>query len=79
MAKMDISERRKPQDGKIRFKTSNNKLVELRVATIPTTGNNEDIVLRLLASAEPMPLDKMMRKETYERFTDIIKKPYGIA
>jgi len=79
MAKMDISERRKPQDGKIRFKTSNNKLVELRVATIPTTGNNEDIVLRLLASAEPMPLDNMMRKETYERFTDIIQKPYGIV
>jgi len=79
MAKMDISEKRKPQDGKIRFKTSNNKLVELRVATVPTAGNNEDVVLRLLASAEPIPLDQMMRQETFERFATIIQKPYGIV
>lgn len=78
LAKMDISERRKPQDGKIRFKTSKNKMVELRVAAIPTTGNNEDMVLRLLSSAEPIPLDKMMRRETYEQFIEIIQKPYGI-
>ena len=78
MAKMDISEKRKPQDGKIRFKTSNNKIIELRVATIPTTNNNEDVVLRLLASAEPIPLDQMMRKFTFERFRTIINKPYGI-
>ena len=79
MAKMDISERRKPQDGKIRFKTSNNKMIELRVATLPTTQNNEDVVLRLLTSAEPMPLNKMMRQETFERFSEIIEKPYGIV
>ena len=79
LAKMDISEKRKPQDGKIRFKTSNNKIVELRVATLPTTGSNEDVVLRLLASAEPLPLNQMMRQETYERFIGIIQKPYGIV
>jgi type II secretory ATPase GspE/PulE/Tfp pilus assembly ATPase PilB-like protein len=79
LAKMDIAEKRKPQDGKIRFKTSNNKIVELRIATIPTTGNNEDVVLRLLASAEPLPLEQMMRKETFERFATIIQKPYGIV
>ncbi len=78
LAKMDISERRKPQDGKIRFKTANNKILELRVATLPTTGKNEDVVMRLLASAEPIPLEKMMRQETYERFVSIIQKPYGI-
>lgn len=78
LAKMDISEKRKPQDGKIRFRTTNNKIVELRVATVPTTGNNEDVVLRLLASAEPIPLDQMMRQETFERFKGIIQKPYGI-
>jgi type II secretory ATPase GspE/PulE/Tfp pilus assembly ATPase PilB-like protein len=79
MAKMDISEKRKPQDGKIRFRTTNNKLVELRVATVPTTGNNEDVVLRLLSLAEPIPLDQMMRKETFKRFATIIQKPYGIV
>ena len=78
LAKMDISEKRKPQDGKIRFRTSNNKIVELRVATIPTANNNEDVVLRLLSSAEPLALDQMMRKETFERFVNIIQKPYGI-
>jgi type II secretory ATPase GspE/PulE/Tfp pilus assembly ATPase PilB-like protein len=78
LAKMDISEKRKPQDGKIRFKTTNNKIIELRVASIPTTQNNEDIVMRLLAAAEPLPLDQMMRKETFERFKTIINKPYGI-
>ncbi len=79
LAKMDISEKRKPQDGKIRFKTTNNKIIELRVASIPTTQNNEDIVLRLLSSAEPIPLDQMMRKETFDRFKTIIQKPYGIV
>jgi type II secretory ATPase GspE/PulE/Tfp pilus assembly ATPase PilB-like protein len=79
LAKMDIAEKRKPQDGKIRFRTTNNKIVELRVATLPTTNNNEDVVLRLLASAEPIPLDKMMRKDTFERFKTIIQKPYGIV
>ena len=78
LAKMDISEKRKPQDGKIRFKTTNNKIIELRIATIPTTNNNEDVVLRLLATAEPIPLDKMMRGETFERLKPIIEKPYGI-
>jgi type II secretory ATPase GspE/PulE/Tfp pilus assembly ATPase PilB-like protein len=79
LAKMDIAEKRKPQDGKIRFKTANNKLIELRIATVPTAGNNEDVVLRLLASAEPIPLDQMMRQDTYERFINIIQKPYGIV
>jgi type II secretory ATPase GspE/PulE/Tfp pilus assembly ATPase PilB-like protein len=79
MASLDIAEKRKPQDGKIRFKTSGNKIVELRVATIPTTNNNEDVVLRLLATAEPLPLDQMMRRETFERFKTIIEKPYGIV
>jgi len=79
LAKMDIAEKRKPQDGKIRFKTANNKIIELRVATVPTTGNNEDVVLRLLASAEPIPLDQMMRQETFERFVNIIQNPYGIV
>lgn len=79
LAKMDIAEKRKPQDGKIRFRTTNNKIIELRVVTLPTTRNNEDVVLRLLALAEPIPLDKMMRKETFERFSTIIEKPYGIV
>ena len=59
MASLDIAERRKPQDGKIKFKLSETKEIELRVATLPTAGYNEDVVMRILAASEPLPLDKM--------------------
>ena len=59
MSNLDISERRKPQDGKIRFKLNQDREIELRVATLPTAGNNEDIVMRLLTAKEPLPLDAM--------------------
>ncbi len=56
MARLDIAERRKPQDGKITFKQSDRSF-ELRVATIPTAGlNNEDVVMRLLATENQNPL-----------------------
>ena len=58
MASLDIAERRKPQDGKIKFKLSETREIELRVATIPTAGYNEDVVMRILAASEPLPLDK---------------------
>src|SRR5205823_3513295 len=57
MAKLDISEKRKPQDGKIRFKYSKG-VIELRVATIPTTNANEDVVMRILAASKPLPIEK---------------------
>jgi type II secretory ATPase GspE/PulE/Tfp pilus assembly ATPase PilB-like protein len=60
MCDLDISERRKPQDGKITFgKFVQGQKLELRVATIPTNNNCEDVVMRLLASAKPLPLDKL--------------------
>ena len=58
MALLDIAERRKPQDGKIRFRVGE-KQIELRVATIPTVNNNEDIVLRILAASKPLPIENM--------------------
>ena len=58
MSKLDISEKRKPQDGKIRFKGPMGT-IELRVATIPTSGGNEDVVMRILAASKPLPLEKM--------------------
>jgi type II secretory ATPase GspE/PulE/Tfp pilus assembly ATPase PilB-like protein len=80
MSELDIAERRLPQDGKIKFKRFAPLDIELRVATIPTAGANEDVVLRLLAAGEPIPLEKMgMSKRNYEAFLDIISKPYGIV
>ena len=57
MASMDISEHRKPQDGKIDFSRFGGPPVELRVVTVPTSRGLEDVVLRLLAGAKPLPLD----------------------
>ncbi len=79
MAKLDISEKRKPQDGKIRFKYSKGT-IELRVATIPTANQNEDIVMRILAASKPLPLDKMgFSERNLSAFKSILAKPYGIC
>jgi type II secretory ATPase GspE/PulE/Tfp pilus assembly ATPase PilB-like protein len=79
MAKLDISEKRKPQDGKIRFKYSRGT-IELRVATIPTANQNEDVVMRILAASKPLPLDKMgFSENNLGRFKQILAKPYGIC
>ncbi len=59
MCDLDISEKRKPQDGKIKFKKYGPLDIELRVATIPSQGGVEDVVMRILASGEPIPLDQM--------------------
>jgi type II secretory ATPase GspE/PulE/Tfp pilus assembly ATPase PilB-like protein len=79
MASLDIAERRKPQDGKIKFKLGENKEIELRVATIPTAGYNEDVVMRILAASEPLPLDKMgFSERNLRELQNIADKPYGI-
>jgi type II secretory ATPase GspE/PulE/Tfp pilus assembly ATPase PilB-like protein len=79
MANLDIAERRKPQDGKIKFKLSESKEIELRVATLPTSGYNEDVVMRILAASEPLPLDKMgFSDRNLKALRDISQKPYGI-
>jgi len=80
MSDLDISERRKPQDGKIKFKKFAPLDIELRVATIPTAGQNEDVVMRLLAAGDPIPLEKMgMSQRTYDTLVSLISKPYGIV
>ncbi len=80
MAMMDISERRKPQDGKIQLKKYGGPDIELRVATIPTVGGNEDVVLRILAASKPIPLEKLgLLERNFDEFTKIINMPYGIV
>ncbi|MDY6862282.1 MAG: ATPase, T2SS/T4P/T4SS family, partial [Thermodesulfobacteriota bacterium] len=80
MSDLDIAERRLPQDGKIKFKKYGGLDIELRVATIPTAGGVEDVVMRILASSDPIPLDKMgMTEKNYKNFIDCIIKPYGLV
>ena len=79
MCDLDISEKRKPQDGKIKFKKFGPLDIELRVATIPTAGGVEDIVMRILAAGEPMPLEKMgFTPSNLEKLQATVSKPYGL-
>jgi type II secretory ATPase GspE/PulE/Tfp pilus assembly ATPase PilB-like protein len=79
MCDLDISERRKPQDGKIKFKKFGPLDIELRVATIPSAGGVEDIVMRILAAGEPIPLDKLgVLPHNLQRLKSAVGKPYGL-
>ncbi|PIQ97838.1 MAG: pilus assembly protein [Nitrospinae bacterium CG11_big_fil_rev_8_21_14_0_20_56_8] len=79
MSRLDIAERRLPQDGKIKMKYGK-KEIEYRVATCPTVGGNEDAVLRILASSKPIPLDKMnFFQRNYDLIVDKVSKPYGLV
>ncbi len=79
MCDLDISERRRPQDGKIKFKKFGPLDIELRVATIPSAGGVEDIVMRILAAGEPIPLDKLgLTKYNLDTLKEVVSKPYGL-
>ncbi|MGD9114214.1 MAG: GspE/PulE family protein [Desulfobacterales bacterium] len=79
MSDLDIAERRKPQDGKIKFKNFDKQDIELRVASLPTHGGLEDVVMRILDGSEPLPLNKIgFSKKNHENFLRAISNPYGI-
>ncbi|MBN1663207.1 MAG: GspE/PulE family protein [Deltaproteobacteria bacterium] len=79
MSNLDITVRRIPQDGKIKFKRPGGDEIELRVATIPTQGGVEDVVMRILAKGETLPLEAMaMSKRNYTELLGVLSKPYGM-
>jgi type II secretory ATPase GspE/PulE/Tfp pilus assembly ATPase PilB-like protein len=78
MAHLDIAERRKPQDGKLRVRVGEREL-ELRVATIPTVGGNEDVILRLLPQQGVIPLDGQgLSRRNLTELQALAEKPYGL-
>ena len=81
MCDLDISEKRNPQDGKINFaKYSPQHRIELRVATIPTNNGLEDVVMRILASAKPIPMDRLgLSPDNLAQLTKAIERPYGMV
>lgn len=81
MCELDISERRKPQDGKINFaRFSPQHRIELRVATIPTANGLEDVVLRILASHKPLPIEQLgLSPANLERLREAVHRPYGMV
>jgi len=79
MCDLDISEKRKPQDGKIKFKRFGPLDIELRVATIPSAGGVEDVVMRILSAGKPIPVDELgLTQHNGSRLMPVIAKPYGL-
>ncbi|MGV8079804.1 MAG: ATPase, T2SS/T4P/T4SS family [Syntrophales bacterium] len=79
MSNLDITVKRIPQDGKIKFRRNGSDEIELRVATLPTQGGVEDVVMRLLAKGETLPLEAMgMLDRNYEELLKVCEKPYGM-
>jgi type II secretory ATPase GspE/PulE/Tfp pilus assembly ATPase PilB-like protein len=79
MSQLDITERRKPQDGKIDFSRFGPASVELRVATVPTTSGLEDVVMRVLAAAKPVPLDELgLETGVLNSIKRLISRPHGL-
>ena len=79
LAKLDIAERRKPQDGRISLNAAAaGRLLDIRVATLPTV-EGESIVMRLLDKSKKAPTltELGMSDEMRTKLTEIIHRPTG--
>ena len=79
MASMDISERRKPQDGRIKLKVSTNKSIDFRVSTLPTLWG-EKVVMRILdSSSAQMGIDALgYEPDQKQLYLEALSKPQGM-
>ncbi|WP_016957496.1 type IV-A pilus assembly ATPase PilB [Catenovulum agarivorans] len=79
MSRLDIAEKRKPQDGRIKLKISANKSIDFRVSTLPTLWG-EKIVMRILDSSSAMlGIDVLgYEKEQKQLYLDALNKPQGM-
>ena len=79
MASLDISEKRRAQDGKILFQNFGPAKLELRLATIPTTDGLEDAVLRVLPGGGAPAMDQLgLRPPVLAALQKVVARPYGI-
>lgn len=79
MAHLDISNKNRPQDGKINFRHFAPVDIELRVATIPTQGGIEDVVIRILSGGKCMPVNAIgLSKSNLDNLLSGVSKPYGM-
>jgi type IV pilus assembly protein PilB len=79
MARLDIAERRIPQDGRIKMKLSKNRAIDFRVNTCPTLFG-EKVVCRLLdPSSAQLGIDALGYEENQKQlYLDNLAKPYGM-
>ena len=79
MSRLDISEKRHAQDGKINFQMTGAPKIELRIVTIPTTDGLEDIVLRNLAAPRVMSVESLgLAPQVLEGLQALVTKPHGL-
>ena len=80
MSRMNIAERRVPQDGRIKMNLSRNRSIDFRVNTLPTL-HGEKVVLRILdGGAAQIGVDALgFEPEQKELFTEAINRPYGMV
>lgn len=78
LSKMDIAEKRRPQDGKIQLKLENKNL-DLRVSTCPTV-HGENIVIRILdKSSVLLGMEELgFDKEILDRYNKLVRQPHGV-
>ncbi|WP_094752497.1 type IV-A pilus assembly ATPase PilB [Psychromonas sp. CD1] len=79
MSKLDIAERRLPQDGRIKLRISKNRSVDLRVSTLPTMWG-EKVVMRILdSSASNLDINKLgYSDEQKDKYIKALAKPQGM-
>ena len=78
MSRLDVSERRVPQDGRIKLKLSKTKAIDFRVSTCPTL-YGEKSVMRLLDSSMSIPLEALGYEDfQLKLFLENLHKPYGM-
>ncbi|ENP8356458.1 type IV-A pilus assembly ATPase PilB [Vibrio alginolyticus] len=79
LSKLDIAERRLPQDGRIKLKLNQNTAIDMRVSTLPTLFG-EKIVLRLLdSSSASLDIDKLGYSEQQKQlYLDALRRPQGM-
>ncbi len=80
LSKLDISERRIPQDGRIKMKISKNRAIDFRVSTLPTLWG-EKIVARILdPTSATLGVDKLgFEPQQKELYMEAIHRPYGMV
>jgi type II secretory ATPase GspE/PulE/Tfp pilus assembly ATPase PilB-like protein len=79
MSGLDISERRKPQSGKIRFRRWGRLDLELRLETYPTSSGDEDAVLRLLTPGKVKMLSEIgLTRRNQDLLESLLRKPFGL-
>ena len=79
MSRLDVSERRVPQDGRIKLKLSKTKSIDFRVSTCPTLFGEKAVMRILNSDAAALQIDQLGYEDFQkELFLENLHKPYGM-